>query len=168
MYLHTSNGAHASKNNIPETAGWDLFSGCISTHWEACRWGSGCKRLRSHNIPHTHWLPETSDGKTTYQFVCSQQKPFYQPHWLLTTRSHNNHSCLECVPHGGGFSGQEQQIRSFYTPSSLSSQTLSHPPEKWEGLADVISTHERLTNQIILFYFETAATQRLQAVNYKC
>ena len=75
----------------------EICSQDVFLPWEACRWGSGCKRLQSHNIPHTHWLPETSDGKTTHQFVCSQQKPFHQPHCVLTTRSQNNHSCLEYV-----------------------------------------------------------------------
>ena len=41
---------------------------------------------------------------------------------------------------------------------SLSSQTISPSRKVREGLADVISMHEMLTNQILLFHFETEAT----------
>ena len=52
------------------------------------------------------------------------------------------------------------------TPS-LSGQTLSHPPaglKVREGLAAVISIHELLTNQILLFNVETVAAPWLQYV----
>ena len=40
----------------------------------------------------------------------------------------------------------------------------SSPRKVREGLADVISMHEMLTNQILLFHFETVATPWLQYV----
>ena len=36
-----------------------------------------------------------------------------------------------------------------------------------DGLADVISTHDMLTNQILLFHFETVATPWLQYVHVR-
>ena len=55
------------------------------------------------------------------------------------------------------------------TRSSLSSQTikldhLSPSRKVREGLVDVISMHEGLTNQILLLHFEAVATPWLQYV----
>ena len=47
---------------------------------------------------------------------------------------------------------------------SLSSQTISHPPEVREGLADVTCMHKMLTNQILPFHLETVETLWLQYV----
>ena len=47
---------------------------------------------------------------------------------------------------------------------SLPSQTIFHLPGKREGLADVISIQEMLTNQILLFNFEAVVTPWFQHV----
>ena len=47
---------------------------------------------------------------------------------------------------------------------SIKPDHLSPSRKVREGLADVISMHEMLTNQILLFHFETVATPWLQYV----
>ena len=51
-----------------------------------------------------------------------------------------------------------------YVTLSIKLDALSPSSKMREGLADVISMHEKLTNQILLFHSETVATPWLQYV----
>ena len=55
----------------------------------------------------------------------------------------------------------------LYITYSIKPDHLSPSRKVREGLADVISTHDMLTNQILLFHFETVATPWLQYVHVR-